>query len=472
MDQLTDKLQDNQAALDALLGVGRSYDVIARDLWIGSRRGRLYVIDGYGDDGVIERVCSFLLGRGAQLAEEARDMQELVDRAVTFCEVDCENRVDEILTGAFLGKTVLLVDGFDRCALIDAKGYPCRAVSEPSDGKVLRGSHDGFTETLVQNTALLRRRIRDKELTLENHKVGSRSKTDVVLAYLENKVDRGELETLRRKLAAIDVNSTAMSQESIAEAMMAPQWYNPFPKVRYTERPDAATACVMEGNIVLLVDNSPSVMLLPTHFLDFMEEANDYYFPPLVGTYLRYLRIAVMLLSHLITPLWYLLVKDPAQAPEFLRFVAPEEEGSVPLLVQMLLLEFVVDLLKLASLNTPDALSSSFSMLGALILGEFAVQARWLVPEVLVYMAFVAIANFAQPSFELGYALKLMRMVILLLIAAFDVWGLIAGVLLLIFLLATTKPILGKGYLYPLWPFDGRALRRILLRHPISRHNS
>ena len=472
MVQLTDKLQDNQAALDALLGVGRSYDVIARDLWIGSRRGRLYVIDGYGDDGVIERVCSFLLGRGAQLAEEARDMQELVDRAVTFCEVDCENRVDEILTGAFLGKTVLLVDGFDRCALIDAKGYPCRAVSEPSDGKVLRGSHDGFTETLVQNTALLRRRIRDKELTLENHKVGSRSKTDVVLAYLENKVDRGELETLRRKLAAIDVNSTAMSQESIAEAMMAPQWYNPFPKVRYTERPDAATACVMEGDIVLFVDNSPSVMLLPTSFFDFLEEANDYYFPPLVGTYLRYLRIAVMLLSLLITPLWYLLVKDPAQAPEFLRFVAPEEEGSVPLLVQMLLLEFVVDLLKLASLNTPDALSSSFSMLGALILGEFAVQARWLVPEVLVYMAFVAIASFAQPSFELGYAFKLMRMALLVLIAAFDWWGLAAGMVLIAVLLATTRPIIGAGYLYPLWPFDGKALRRLLARHPISRDNT
>ena len=472
MDQLTDKLQDNQAALDALLGVGRSYDVIARDLWIGSRRGRLYVIDGYGDDGVIERVCSFLLGRGAQLAEEARDMQELVDRAVTFCEVDCENRVDEILTGAFLGKTVLLVDGFDRCALIDAKGYPCRAVSEPSDGKVLRGSHDGFTETLVQNTALLRRRIRDKELTLENHKVGSRSKTDVVLAYLENKVDRGELETLRRKLAAIDVNSTAMSQESIAEAMMAPQWYNPFPKVRYTERPDAATACVMEGDIVLFVDNSPSVMLLPTSFFDFLEEANDYYFPPLVGTYLRYLRVGVMLLSLLITPLWYLLVKDAGRVPEFLSFIAPEEAGYVPLLVQMLLVEFVVDLLKLASLNTPDALSSSFSMLGALILGDFAVQARWLVPEVLVYMAFVAIANFAQPSFELGYALKLLRMVMLLLIAALDVWGLVLGLALFVFLLATTKPILGRGYLYPLWPFDRKALGRLLVRRPISKDNS
>ena len=472
MDQLTDKLQDNQAALDALLGVGRSYDVIARDLWIGSRRGRLYVIDGYGDDGVIERVCSFLLGRGAQLAEEARDMQELVDRAVTFCEVDCENRVDEILTGAFLGKTVLLVDGFDRCALIDAKGYPCRAVSEPSDGKVLRGSHDGFTETLVQNTALLRRRIRDKELTLENHKVGSRSKTDVVLAYLENKVDRGELETLRRKLAAIDVNSTAMSQESIAEAMMAPQWYNPFPKVRYTERPDTASACIMEGYVVLLVDNSPSVMLLPTHFFDFMEDVNDYYFPPLIGTYLRYIRMAVFVLSLVITPLWYLLAKSPHEVPHWLQFVTVAEQGHVHLLVQLLVVEFIIDLLKLASLNTPDVLSSSFSMIGALILGDFAVQARWLVPEVLVYMAFVSIASFAQPSFEMGYAFKLMRVLLLVLIALMDWWGLALGLLIMLVLLFTTKPIVGKGYMYPVYPFNARDLGKLLVRKPINRKNT
>ena len=472
MDQLTDKLQDNQAALDALLGVGRSYDVIARDLWIGSRRGRLYVIDGYGDDGVIERVCSFLLGRGAQLAEEARDMQELVDRAVTFCEVDCENRVDEILTGAFLGKTVLLVDGFDRCALIDAKGYPCRAVSEPSDGKVLRGSHDGFTETLVQNTALLRRRIRDKELTLENHKVGNRSKTDVVLAYLENKVDRGELETLRRKLAAIDVNSTAMSQESIAEAMMAPQWYNPFPKVRYTERPDTASACIMEGYVVLLVDNSPSVMLLPTHFFDFMEDVNDYYFPPLIGTYLRYIRMAVFVLSLVITPLWYLLAKSPHEVPHWLQFVTVAEQGHVPLLVQLLVVEFIIDLLKLASLNTPDVLSSSFSMIGALILGDFAVQARWLVPEVLVYMAFVSIASFAQPSFEMGYAFKLMRVLLLVLIALMDWWGLALGLLIMLVLLFTTKPIVGKGYMYPLYPFNAKDLGKLLVRKPINKRNT
>ncbi len=472
MEQLTSSLAENQKALDTLLGVGRNYDVIARDIYIGQRKGRLYVIDGYGDDGVIERIISFLLGEGPELAENAENMQAFIDRCVTFCEVDCENTLDKILTGAFLGKTVLLLEGFDYCAMIDAKKFPGRSVEEPSDGKVLRGSHDGFTETMVQNTALLRRRIRDPNLTLENHKVGGRSQTDVVLAYMENQVDREELEQLRQKLKNIDVGSIAMSQESIAEAMMAPQWYNPFPKVRYTERPDTATACVMEGDIVLLVDNSPSVMLLPTSLFDFMEEANDYYFPPLVGTYLRYLRMVVILLALFITPVWYLLVKDAARVPEALRFIVPEEPGSVPLLFQLLLLDFVVDLLKLASLNTPDALSNSFSMLGALILGDFAVQARWLVPEVLVYMAFVAIANFAQPSFELGYALKLTRVVFLILVALLDVWGLVLGIAGFIVLLATTKPILGKGYLYPLYPFDAKALGRLLVRQPISKKNS
>jgi len=472
MEQLTRDLAENQKILDAQLGVGRNYDVISRDLYIGARRGRLYVIDGYGDDGVIERFTAFLLGQGAALGRDAGNMQEFIDRCVSFCEVDCENQIASILTGAFIGKTILLLDGFDYCAMIDAKKFPGRSVEEPSDGKVLRGSHDGFTETLVQNTALLRRRIRDPHLTLENHKVGGRSQTDVVLAYMDNQANPEDLRKLREKLDAIDVGSIAMSQESVAEAIVKPQWYNPFPKVRYTERPDTATACIMEGDIVLLVDNSPSVMLMPTSIFDFMEEANDYYFPPLVGTYLRWLRIIVMLLALFVTPVWYLLVKDPGRVPETMSFLVPEEPGSVPLLLQLLLLDFVVDLLKLASLNTPDALSNSFSMLGALILGDFAVQARWLVPEVLVYMAFVAIANFAQPSFELGYALKLTRMVFLILVALLDVWGLIAGIIAWVILLASTKPILGKGYLYPICPFDAKALGRLLVRQPINRKNS
>ncbi len=472
MEQLSASLQENQAVLDEKIGVGRNFDVISRDLVIGGVRARLYVVDGYGDDGVIERMLSFLLSVTEDQMAQLQDMQQLIDRYITFGEVSAENQVRKILTGVFLGKTALVVEGFDRCALIDAKTFPGREVQEPTNGRVLRGSHDGFVEILLKNTSLIRRRIRDENLTLESRQVGRTGRTDVVLAYMEDRVDRDLLEEVRGKLKRIDIGAAAMSQESVAESMMTPQWYNPFPKVRYTERPDTATACIMEGHVVLLVDNSSSVMLLPTHFFDFMEEANDFYFPPLVGTYFRYIRMAVFLMSLIVTPVWYLLAKSPHNVPEWLQFITVEEMGHVPLLVQLLLVEFIIDLLKLASLNTPDVLSNSFSMIGALILGDFAVQARWLVPEVLVYMAYVSIASFAQPSFEMGYAFKIMRVVLLLLIALWDWWGFGIGMVLWLVLLFTTKPIAGKGYMYPLWPFNWRALKELLIRRPINDKNS
>ena len=280
------------------------------------------------------------------------------------------------------------------------------------------------------------------------------------------------LAELRQKLNAIQARSLSMGQESVAEAIRPGQWYNPFPKVRYTERPDAAAAAVLEGGIVLMVDNSPAVMLLPTCFWDFVQEANDFYFPPLTGTYLRILRMTVFFLSLFITPVWYLLAETPGLLPPRLLFIIPAEEAALSLLWQLLAVEFLVDVLKLASLNTPDALSNSFSMLGALILGDFAVQAGWLSPEVLVYMAFVSVAGFAQPGYELGYAFKLLRLALLLLAAAFGGWGLAAGIVGILLLLATCRPIVGPGYLYPLIPFNGKALRRLLTREHISRSNT
>ena len=457
------------ALLDSLVGVGRSFDAVARNLYAGERRCRVYTVDGYGDDAVLERVLEHLMTRVT--TARAATMQDFIDRFVTFGETDAETDVEKAVTAVFLGKTALLVEGYDACALIDAKQFPARSVEEPSSGKVLRGAHDGFIETLVVNAALLRRRIRDPRLTLEGHQISERSRADVALCYLEHKVDRDLLEELRRKLAAVDIRSVSMGQESIAEAMMKPQWWNPFPNVRYTERPDVATACIMEGSIVLLTDNSPAAMILPTNFFDFVQEANDFCFPPLIGSYLRILRCAVFLLTLFITPVWYALVRGGA-AEGALHFLAIAEDYEVPLLMQLLFAEFIVDLIKLTSLNTPPVFSNSFSMIGALVLGDFAVQAHWLVPEVLAYMAFVAIANFAQPSYELGYAFKLLRLMLLLLVAVLGWAGLAVGTAAILALLVTNKPIAGRGYLYPLIPFDGRALRELLVRHPISRENT
>ena len=469
MEQLAKEYQENVQWFDRTLGVGRSCDMVSRDLRIGGRRARVWVVDGFGGDAILERMGAFWLTLPPEAVEGLTDMQSFLDRCVTFVEVSASCDREDIVTSVLLGKTLLLVEGIQGAGLIDAKDYPGRSVDEPSDGKVLRGAHDGFVEAMVPNMALLRRRIRDPQLTMEARKVGIRSRSDVVLCYLEDKVDRELLDTVRQKLDSVSVQSLSMGQESVAEAIRPKQWYNPFPKVRYTERPDAAAACVMEGYIVLIVDTSPSVMLLPTSIFDFAQETNDFYFPPLVGTYLRLLRVVVFLISLLITPIWYLMVAEAGRLPEGLNFLSTPQEASLSLLWQLLVVEFLIDVLKLASLNTPDSLSSSFSMLGALILGDFAVQAGWLGPEVLVYMAFVSVAGFAQPSYELGYAFKLLRLTLLLVTAAFDVWGFCLGIAGILLLLVTTKPIAGKGYLYPLIPFNGTALRRLLTREPINR---
>ena len=474
MKEISGNYGENVKRFDDALGVNRSCDVVSRDYRIGGKKARLWVIDGYGKDETLERMGSFWLSLKPEDLEHLTDMESFVERFVTFSEVEANRDEENIITSVLLGKTLLLIEGVDGAALIAAKDYPGRSVEEPPDGKVLRGSHDGFVEALVPNLALLRRRIRDPHLTMESHRVGSRSRTDVVLCYLDDRADPKLLEDIREKLSKVSANSLSMGQESVAEAIRPKQWYNPFPKVRYTERPDSAAAQIMEGHVVMLVDNSPSAMLLPTTFFDFTQETNEFYFPPLVGSYLRLLRIIVFLISLFITPTWYLMVSEPGRLPGWLDFLSsPKEPAALSLLWQLLVVEFLIDVLKLASLNTPDSLSSSFSMLGALILGDFAVQAGWLGPEVLVYMAFVSVAGFAQPSYELGYAFKLMRLMLLLTTAVFDIWGYVLGVAGILLLLATTKPLVkGRGYLYPLIPFNGKALWRLLVRQPISKENT
>ena len=469
-DGVTETFQARTAALDTLLGVGRCFDMTARSLLIGGRSARLWVVNGYVQEDVLERVIALWLS--LPTLEGVSGLAEFCARYVSACDAETVSDRNEAVMAVLGGKTLLVIDGWAGGALLDVKRYPTRSVQEPDTSRVLRGSHDGFVENLMQNAALLRRRVRDTHLCLERVKLKERSGTDVALCYMAGEADEDLLAELRQKLSAIDVGSIAMSQESVAEALSSRQWWNPFPKVRYTERPDVATACIMEGDVVVLVDNSPSALLLPTTLLRFNEEINDYYFPPLIGTYLQLIRTAVLLLTIFVTPLWYLLAKHPADIPAALRFLLVEGEYHVPLIVQLLLVELIIDVLKIASLNTPDVLSNSFSMIGALILGDFAVQARWLVPEVLVYMAFVAIANYAQHSYEMGYAAKLCRMLLLILVWLLDGWGLALGIAVTLTLIATTKPLVGKGYLYPLVPFDGKKLKRLLWRHPISGDNS
>ena len=376
------------------------------------------------------------------------------------------DNADTLIQMVMSGATVVLGSTFGASAIvIDARTYPARETGEPEGDKVMRGARDGFVEALIFNTALIRRRIRSPKLTMKYLTIGEISKTDIVVCYMDGVADEGYVEKLIKKLTSIKTDSLTLGHESLAECLIQKKWYNPFPKIRYTERPDSASAQILEGSVVVLCDNSPEAMVLPTSIFDFMQETNDFYFSPLTGTYIRLIRHLVFWLTLFLIPAWLLLVKNPQIVPEWLLFILPEEGGKIPIVAQILIAEFIIDGLKMASLNTPNMLSNSLSVVGGLILGDFAVSIGWLIPEVILYMAFVAIANFTQRSYELGYAFKFLRILLTVLTAIFNFWGFAVGSVVIIILMATNKTVCGgRSYLYPLIPFDGRALLSLFIR--------
>lgn len=450
--------------IDHILKVNDNFDIIKRELLVQNKKLTFYCVDGFVKDEVLEKMMEFILKADLASMEQNNSLQALANRLVSYVETDLSNNFQQMITAVLSGSVLLIIEGYEKGILIDARTYPTRGMEEPEDDRVLRGSRDGFVETLVFNTALIRRRIRDPHLIMEYTSVGSASKTDLVLCYMEEKVDHKMLERIRSIIADINVESLTMAQESLAEALVPGKWYTPFPKVRYTERPDAAASNILEGKIILIIDNSPSVLILPTYFFDFVQEAQDYYLPPITGTYLRIIRIAVFFATLLITPIWYYLNSNPSLAPKWLSFALIEDNGNLPFIVQLLLLEFGIDALKLASLNTPSSLNSSFSIIGALILGDFAVEAGWFAPEIILYMAFVALANFTQPSYELGYGVKFMRVMLLVFIAISPQFGLWIGLVVMILILYNAKTVSRQSYLYPLIPFNWSDFKMIFVR--------
>lgn len=455
------------------LRTDENFDVVSRELVIAERPAAIFFVDGFIKDETMAKMLQFFSSITPKDRQSLTTAEAFATRFVPYTEVDVAADPDTAVTAVLSGQLALLAEGYPAVILIDVRTYPVRGVEEPESDRVLRGAHDGFVETLVFNTALIRRHLRDPRLTTEYLQIGSVSKTDVVMCYLDGVAPEKHLRRLREKLRSITIPGLAMGQESLAECLYRKQqWYNPFPKVRYTERPDSAAAAVAEGRILVIVDNSPAVMILPTAVFDFVQDTNDYYFPPLVGSYLRLVRMLVFGFTIFLTPVWYLLITHPAAIPPWLDFVRIAEPNSVPILVQLLVVEVIVDAIKLASLNTPNALNNAFGVVGALILGEFAVNTGLFVSEVLLYMATVAVGTFTQPSFELGYAFKLFRILFLILTALCGGWGFLGGLLLMLLVMATTKTALGTGYLHPVIPFNWPALKRLLMRRLLHRSNS
>ena len=454
-------IEANKLHFDAVFCTKRNFDLKKRELVIAGKESVLYMIDGFLRSDVLEKI----LEKFSSLKDGEADFEkDFFKKYIPFAGVEEENDDSAIITAVLSGRTVLMIEGFANAFVFELRNYPQRDNAEPDRDKVLRGSRDGFTETMLFNAALIRRRIRVPDLSIEYQSIGTASKTDIALCYLTGKVDKTMLDDVRTKIKNSKIEALTMSQEDMANVINGKQRWNPFPKYKFTERPDVAVAQIMQGDLIVLVDNTPTAMIMPATVFDIAEDANDYYFPPLTGAYLRITRILTMLVTLFVTPVWLLALEYPEKVPEVFKFVLVSEEQNIPIIWQLLILEFVIDGLKLSSLNTPGMLSSTFSIIAGIIVSDFAVKSGWFNSETMLYMAFVAMANYSQPGYELGYAIKFMRMFMLAGTALFGIWGFLSGIVLTLVLLLTTK-IHGKGgYFSPFIPFSPKGIARLIFR--------
>lgn len=347
------KIGLNELKLDNLLDLKNNYDIVKNNILIADKEACFYYIDGYLKDKMMTDIKDALLGIKSEEIKKVNSVEEFSKKFIDYSELEFEGDFDNIVLSILSGSVALIIDGFDKAIIIDIREYPSRSIEEPEDDKVLRGAKDGFIETPIINLALIRRRIRNVNFRAEYLNVGTETHNDVVLCYMSNKVNQKKLACIKSKLERIDTKSLTFGIQSLVEALFPQKWLNPFPKIKFTSRPDIASSNILEGRIILMVDNTPAVAILPTYFFDFFQEAEDYYFPPPTGNFIRFTRIFIAFFSTIITPLWILIVNNMAFLPEWLHFLQLKDTVSMPIFLQLIILEFCVEALRLASINTP-----------------------------------------------------------------------------------------------------------------------
>ncbi|WP_010530990.1 spore germination protein [Lentibacillus jeotgali] len=450
------------------LAVDKSFDVINLDLKYAGRNMAMFMIDGFAKDEIMHYIMKLL----AQLEPEQLEpdpLEKLFKTYIPYIEIDHVKDLNQASDLVLGGPAALVVEGMDEVIIIDARTYPVRSPDEPDLERVTRGPRDGFVETIVFNTALIRRRVRDRSLRMEYMQIGRRSMTDITLCYLEDIADQERVDDTKAILEKIDTDGLAMAEKTVEEYISGRHW-NPYPTVRYTERPDTAAAHLYEGHVLIIIDGSPSVMITPVTFWHHLQHSEEYRQKPIVGAYLRFVRYFAVLASIFLLPLYYLLAMNPDYLPANLSFIGPNEEGTVPLILQFILAELGIDVLRLAAVHIPSSLATALGLVAAILIGQVAVEVGLFSYEVVLYLSVAAIGTYATPSYELSLANRLIRMFLLIVTGMFGAIGYIVGITLWLLYL-TRMSSFRIAYLWPFLPFSFRAFRDVFLRSPIPLKN-
>ncbi|MDI3326997.1 MAG: spore germination protein [Alicyclobacillaceae bacterium] len=454
--------------VNRILGVGVSFDVIYRSFHFGGLRLAVYALNGFFQSLLILNTVRELGKIAERVAERGESgagaLRDAILRELPSVQVESTRDLDRAIAAVLSGPIAVFLDGAGEAILVDVRAYPDRGPGDPAVERVVRGPRDGYTETLVTNVSLTRRRLRDPRLRFELFEVGSRSKTEVCLVYIEDIANPELVDTIRHKIRRISVDGIPMAEQSIEEFLIDNKW-NPYPMARYTERPDVVATHLLQGYIAVFVDTSPEVIIVPTTFVDHVQHPEDYHQTPLAGTYMRWILLFSVMVSVLLPPVWLALARA-AEWSEALRWAVPHQAGKTPLWVQMFLAEIGMDMLRRAVINTPVPLGSALGIVAGVVFGQTAAAVGLYSAEVMVLMAVTYVASFATASPELAAANRLVRLVLLVLTALFGPWGCAAGIVGWLALLAGSRSF-GVPYFWPVLPFHRYGFKQMLIREPL-----
>lgn len=431
---------------------GESADIKIREMILGKERVRCmaaYIEITAGSLAFENSLVGRLLNDLADMPA-SQIYESLADNGQGLCDVTpFENIEDAVQFGMLTGDVILFIDGFGSALKIPDKGYPNMGVTKPESEKVIRGSQEGFADSVKVNTALIRKRIRSTKVRVKEVKAGVYSHTNIDLVYMDGLVYPSLLDEIERRLDSYTIDSVLDS--GIIEQLAEDEWYSPFPQFQTTQRPDRAAIAVTEGRVVLLCDNSPIALILPTDFNSLLKTSDDYYNRFEIASLERFIRYVAAVMA-LALPAFYLAVTNfhtqilPTSL--LLSFAAARQGVPFPAVVEVLLMEFSFELLREAGVRLPGAMGNTIGIVGGLIIGQAAVEANLVSPIVVIVIAFTALSSFAIPNEELATSFRILKFYMIALSAWLGLFGFLVASLSILIHLAALRSF-GIPYLMP-----------------------
>lgn len=441
-EEISKNVDDNLEYLKELLI--DNDDIVIREFYCKNVRCATVFVDGLVSRELIDRDVVRHLMIEAKLIEEgptnANIYQKIIDNILATSDIKEVTSMKSAVLDLLSGETLLFVNGFDRIIRISTRNWPNRGIQQPTTENAVRGPRDSFNEVVRFSTAIIRRRIRDTRLKVKNMKIGRRSQTDIYIVYIDDIVDRDVLNEVKQRLSKIDID--AILDSGMIEQFIEDNIWCFFPTVQHTERVDEAVAAIYEGRVVILCDNTNTALIAPATLMTFIQHSEDYYERWHISTFMRFLRVFAAIIAMTLQG-FYISISSftPSMIPPDLGlFIAATREGvPIPIFIEALFLEFMLELLREAGLRLPGPIGQTIGIVGGLIIGQAAVQAGIISPIMVILVATTAIASFAIPAYNMAIALRLLKFVYIIVCAALGLYGFILLSLLILSNMAKLK---------------------------------